>query len=64
MAKQAEKIGFNPVIKTNHLEGEARVRGRQIARQLQRSQSNTALLYGGETTSLLKEKEKEGATKN
>lgn len=53
LAEAARKLGYNPQIVTTELEGEARVRGQEIAREIVTKQSKTVLIYGGETTVVL-----------
>jgi glycerate-2-kinase len=50
MAKKALELGFSPHIKTNELSGEAKEKAIEILNELKKYPSNTALLYGGETT--------------
>jgi glycerate 2-kinase len=50
VAKTAKKMGFNPQIITTKLDGEARKRGVEIAREIITKPTQTILIYGGETT--------------
>jgi glycerate 2-kinase len=50
VAKTAQKMGFNPQIITTKLDGEARERGVEIAREIIAKPAKTVLIYGGETT--------------
>ncbi|MBU6501082.1 MAG: DUF4147 domain-containing protein [Patescibacteria group bacterium] len=50
MADEARRLGFSPQIMTTTMNEEAQAVGRDIAEELKRSESKTALLYGGETT--------------
>ena len=50
MAAKAQELGFNPIIRTATLSGEARAIGLSLAAELHTSPSKTVLLYGGETT--------------
>lgn len=50
MAAKARELGYNPIIRTATLSGEARAIGLSLAADLHASPSKTALLYGGETT--------------
>jgi glycerate 2-kinase len=42
--------GYNPKIVTTELDGEAQIRGVEIARRISTEPSKTVLIYGGETT--------------
>jgi glycerate 2-kinase len=53
VAETARKLGFHPQIVTTKLEGEAQIRGREIAREIIMKQPKTVLIYGGETTVVL-----------
>jgi glycerate 2-kinase len=53
VAETARKSGYNPQIVTTKLDGEAQVRGREIAREIVTKQPQTVLIYGGETTVVL-----------
>ncbi len=50
VAKAAQKLGYNPQIVTTELDGEAQIRGREIAREIVTKPPKTVLIYGGETT--------------
>ncbi|HDQ16698.1 MAG TPA: DUF4147 domain-containing protein [Candidatus Vogelbacteria bacterium] len=50
MAEKLKIMGFEPIIKTNTLTGEAQEVGRQIAQELKKIPNGSALIYGGETT--------------
>lgn len=50
MAEKAKELGFNPVIRTGTLFGEARTIGLSLAQELHVAPPKTVLLYGGETT--------------
>jgi glycerate 2-kinase len=50
VAKTARKMGYDARIITTELDGEARVRGAEIAREIINHPSKTMLIYGGETT--------------
>jgi glycerate 2-kinase len=50
VAATAIKLGYQPQIVTTTLAGEARVRGREIARAILTKPPKTVLIYGGETT--------------
>jgi glycerate 2-kinase len=50
VAATATKLGYQPQIVTTTLAGEAQVRGREIAHQIQLASPKTVLIYGGETT--------------
>jgi glycerate 2-kinase len=50
VAKTARKLGYDPQIVTTELEGEAQIRGREIAREIVTKPPKTVLIYGGETT--------------
>jgi glycerate 2-kinase len=50
VAKTARAMGYNPQIITTELDGEARVRGAEIAREIITQPPKTVLIYGGETT--------------
>lgn len=50
MAVKARELGYNPIIRTATLSGEARTIGLSLAADLHASPSKTVLLYGGETT--------------
>lgn len=50
VARTAEKLGYDPQIVTTELDGEAQVRGREIARAIAIAPPKTVLIYGGETT--------------
>ncbi len=49
IAKTARELGFNPQIVTTELDGEAKVRGMEIAREIITHPAKTMLIYGGET---------------
>jgi glycerate 2-kinase len=50
VAITAREMGYNPQIVTTELDGEARVRGVEIARKIITKTEKTVLIYGGETT--------------
>ncbi len=50
VAKTARAMGYNPQIITTKLDGEAKVRGVEIAREIITKPAKTVLIYGGETT--------------
>jgi glycerate 2-kinase len=50
VAKTAREMGYDTRIITTELDGEARVRGAEIAREIITHPPNTLLIYGGETT--------------
>jgi glycerate 2-kinase len=50
VAKTARELGYNPQIITTELDGEARVRGVEIVREIINKPDKTVLIYGGETT--------------
>ena len=50
VAKTARKMGYTPHIITTKWDGEARVRGVEIARAIIKKPAKTMLIYGGETT--------------
>jgi glycerate 2-kinase len=50
VAKTARELGYNPQIMTTELDGEAKVRGVEIAREIITKPAKTILIYGGETT--------------
>ncbi len=50
VAQTARKMGYDARIITTQLDGEARVRGAEIAREIVSHSPNTMLIYGGETT--------------
>jgi glycerate 2-kinase len=50
IAKTARQMGYDPKIITSELDGEARVRGVEIARLITTRSPKTMLIYGGETT--------------
>ena len=50
VAKTARKMGYIPHIITTKWDGEARVRGVEIARAIIKEPAKTILIYGGETT--------------
>jgi glycerate 2-kinase len=50
LAKTAREMGYDARIITTELDGEARVRGAEIAREIITHPPNTLLIYGGETT--------------
>ena len=60
MGQKAGEFGFIPRICTTCLQGEAREVGVQIVKELEKENSKTALLYGGETTVTIKVKGKGG----
>ena len=50
VATTARNLGYNSQIITTELDGEARVRGVEIVREIITHPPNTMLIYGGETT--------------
>ncbi|WP_373545581.1 glycerate kinase [Chamaesiphon sp.] len=50
VARTARSMGYNSQIITTELDGEARVRGVEIVREIITHPPNTVLIYGGETT--------------
>jgi glycerate 2-kinase len=50
VAKMASELGYHPQIITTELDGEAQVRGVEIAREIITQSAKTVLIYGGETT--------------
>jgi glycerate 2-kinase len=50
IAKTAREMGYDARIVTTELDGEARVRGAEIAREIITHPPKTMLIYGGETT--------------
>jgi glycerate 2-kinase len=50
VAKTARKMGYDARIITTELDGEARVRGAEIVREIINHPPKTMLIYGGETT--------------
>jgi glycerate 2-kinase len=50
VAKIASELGYDPQIVTTELDGEAQVRGVEIAREIITKSAKTVLIYGGETT--------------
>ncbi len=50
VAKTARELGYNSQIITTELDGEAQVRGGEIAREIVTKPAKTVLIYGGETT--------------
>ncbi len=50
VAKTASELGYNSQIITTKLDGEAQVRGVEIAREIMNKPAKTVLIYGGETT--------------
>lgn len=50
VASNARAMGYDAQIVTTELDGEARVRGAEIARDIITRPSQTVLIYGGETT--------------
>lgn len=50
MKNEAKKLGFEPKIVTDRIEGEARDVGESIVGALHKEPKRTCLLYGGETT--------------
>jgi glycerate 2-kinase len=49
VAKAAYELDYNPQIITTELDGEARIRGAEIAREIINKPAKTILIYGGET---------------
>ena len=56
VAKMASELGYESQIITTKLDGEAQVRGVEIAREIINKPAKTVLIYGGETTVNLPEK--------
>src|SRR3989344_801402 len=54
MAKKAVELGFSPHIVTRKLVGEARKVGYRLIQDLNKAASKSVLLYGGETTVIVK----------
>ena len=50
VAKMASELGYSPQIITTKLDGEAQIRGIEIAREIIDKPAKTILIYGGETT--------------
>ena len=50
IAQTAREMGYNVQIITTELDGEARMRGAEIAREIITRSARTMLIYGGETT--------------
>jgi glycerate 2-kinase len=50
VAKTAREMGYDARIVTTELDGEAQVRGAEIAREIITHPPKTMLIYGGETT--------------
>jgi glycerate 2-kinase len=50
VAKALREMGYNPQIATTELDGEAQIRGVEIAREIMTKPAKTVLIYGGETT--------------
>ncbi len=50
IAKTVFELGYNPQIMTTEWEGDARIRGVEIAREIVTKPPKTILIYGGETT--------------
>ena len=50
VAQAATEMGYNAQIVTTELDGEARIRGTEIAREIITHPAHTVLIYGGETT--------------
>jgi glycerate 2-kinase len=50
VAKKVREMGYEPQIITTELDGEARDRGVEIAREIITKPAKTVLIYGGETT--------------
>ena len=50
MKTEAKKLGFEPKIVTDRIEGESREVGEQVIETLHKEPKKTCLLYGGETT--------------
>jgi glycerate 2-kinase len=55
VAKTARELGYDSQIITTELDGAARVRGVDIAREIITKPAKTVLIYGGETTVILPE---------
>jgi len=56
MKAQGKKLGFKAIIKNTHLEGEAKKVGKKILKEGEKTKKKTLLLYGGETTVIVKGK--------
>ena len=54
MLEQAKVLGYDAKIMDDKMEGEARDRGSDLARQIKEGKRGEALLYGGETTVTLR----------
>lgn len=50
MAEEGKRLGLDPVVCGSCLEGEARIVGESLVRELRGAAPKTLLLYGGETT--------------
>ena len=60
MAKTAKKLNYRVKICTSCLKGEAREVGAKIAAEINRAKPKTVLIYGGETTVNVKNKNGKG----
>ena len=60
MAQKAKELGFEPHIKTAELTGEARDVAKELVEELHKAPSKSVLLYGGETTVMVKKAGKGG----
>jgi len=60
MSDKAKELGFNPNICSSCLVGDAAETGVKIAKQISQSDPKTVLLYGGETTVIVKHPGKGG----
>ena len=60
MRKQAEKLGFKTIIKSEQISGEAREVGESIAEEITAAPFKSVLLYGGETTVTVKNRDGKG----
>lgn len=56
MSKKSAELGFKPKIITSTLSGEAKDVGLSIINEIKKSEENSVLLYGGETTVTIKVK--------
>ena len=60
MAQRAKELGLEPHIKTAELTGEARDVAKELVEELHKAPSKSVLLYGGETTVMVKKAGKGG----
>ncbi len=54
MKHKAESLGYDAIIETDSLTGEARIQGKNIANALDNARENSVMLYAGETTVTVK----------